>query len=155
MPAKHFEVQAAINKHLSQPTGAGAWGGQQGMSFAISSAVADDDSSSAMACIEASEDIAAITGRESGANARPAIMRTASSRRMARFRFTDLISHRTPIEYQLNPARIDPYQVPASGLVHLSIRAANHGYQFGYLLPLIGLVAAGDRVFDAMRHVIF
>jgi hypothetical protein len=35
-----------------------------------------------------------MTGRESGANARPAITRTASSRRMARFRFTDLISHR-------------------------------------------------------------
>jgi hypothetical protein len=44
MPVKHFEAQAAINKHLSQPTGAGASGGQQGMSFAISSVVADDDS---------------------------------------------------------------------------------------------------------------
>lgn len=97
MTVKHFEAQAAINKHLSQPTGAGALGGQQGMSFAISSVIADD--SSAMACIEASEDIAAMTGRESGANARPAITRTASSRRMARFGFTSLISHRLePIE---------------------------------------------------------
>ncbi|THD46766.1 MAG: hypothetical protein E8A46_25865 [Bradyrhizobium sp.] len=99
MPVKHFEAQAAINKHLSQPTGAGASGGQQGMSFAISSVVADDDSSSAMACIEASEDVAAMTGRETGANAKPAITRTASSRRMARLRFTELISHKLgPIE---------------------------------------------------------
>jgi len=37
----------------------------------------------------------------------------------------------------------------------LSIGAANHRHQFGYLLALIGLVAAGDRVLDAMRYVIF
>ena len=90
MPVKHFEAQAVMNRHLSQPTGAGALVGQQGMSFAISSIVADDDMSSAMACIEASEDVAAITGRDSGANARPAITRIASSRRMAKFRFTEL-----------------------------------------------------------------
>jgi hypothetical protein len=36
----------------------------------------------------------------------------------------------------------------------LPVGAADHGHQFGDLFPLIGLVAAGDRVFDAMRHVI-
>jgi len=36
----------------------------------------------------------------------------------------------------------------------LPVRPANHGHQLRYLFPLIGLVAAGDRVFDAMRHVI-
>jgi hypothetical protein len=30
----------------------------------------------------------------------------------------------------------------------------DHGYQFRYLFPLIGLVAACDRVLDATRHVI-
>ena len=88
MPVKHFDVQAVMNRHLSQPTGAGAFGGQQGMSSAISSVVADDDMSSAMACIEASEDATAMTGRATGANARPAITRIASSRRMVKFRFT-------------------------------------------------------------------
>ncbi len=82
-----------MNTHLSQPTGAGVFDGQHGMSFAISSAVADDDISSAITCIEASEVIAAITGRETGAKARPAIKKTASSRRMANLRFTELGSH--------------------------------------------------------------
>ena len=126
MAAKHFEVQAAINRHLSQPTGAGALGGQQGMSFAISSVVADDDGSSAMACIEASGDVAAMTGRESGANARPAITRTASSRRMAKFRFTDLISHRLEISigYQvlIRPALIRIKFLPAVRFTYLSER---------------------------------
>jgi hypothetical protein len=36
----------------------------------------------------------------------------------------------------------------------LPVGAADHGHQFGDLFPLIGLVAAGDRMFDAMRHVI-
>jgi hypothetical protein len=62
------------------------------MSLAISSAMADGDISSAIACIDASEDISAMTGRETGANARPAITRIASSRRMVKFRFTKLDS---------------------------------------------------------------
>jgi hypothetical protein len=78
--------------HLSQPTGNGAFDGQHGMSLAISSAMADGDISSAIACIDASEDISAMTGRETGANARPAITRIASSRRMVKFRFTELDS---------------------------------------------------------------
>ena len=94
MPEKHLDMQAVMNTHLSQPTGAGALDGQHGMSFAISSVMTDADMSSAIACIEASEDISAMTGRETGANARPAIIRIASMRRMAKLRFTDLMSHK-------------------------------------------------------------
>jgi hypothetical protein len=83
-----------MHKHLSQPTGAGAFGGQHGMSFAISSVIADIGISSAIACSEAAEDIAAMADRETGANARPAIKRIASSRRMAKLCFTCLISHK-------------------------------------------------------------
>ena len=83
MPTKPRDVQAAMKTHLSQPTGVGAFDGQHGMSLAISSAIA---------CIHASEDISAMTGRETGANARPAITRIASSRRMVKFRFTELES---------------------------------------------------------------
>ena len=81
MPVKHLDTQAVMYTHLSQPTGAGAFDGQHGMS--------DGDISSAIACIGASEDVDAITGWETGANARPAIIKTASSRRMARLRFTE------------------------------------------------------------------
>jgi hypothetical protein len=87
MPAKQIDVQAVMNTHLSQPTGAGAFGGQHGISSVISSVVADDDISSAIACIEASEAIA-MTGRATGAIARLAITRIASSRRMVNVRFT-------------------------------------------------------------------
>lgn len=108
-PAKHTDPQAAMKRHLSQSTGAGAFDGQHGMSSAISSIMADADmsddaisdgvisggvTSSAIACIGACEDVAAITGRETGANARPAIIRTASNRRMARWRFTSSGSHK-------------------------------------------------------------
>ena len=93
MPVKHFDMQADMKSHLSQSSGAGTFDGQHGISFAISSIVAGDDISSAMDCIEAWEDAAAITGWETGANARPAIIRTASSRRMARLRFTEPSSH--------------------------------------------------------------
>ena len=81
-----------MKTHLSQPTGAGAFDGQHGMSSAISS-VATEADMSGTARIDTSEDISAITGRETGANARPAIKRIASSRRMAKLRFTDLNSH--------------------------------------------------------------
>jgi hypothetical protein len=91
---KPANMQAVMNTHLSQPTGAGAFDGQHGMSFAFSSVVADDDMSSAMACIEASKDVSTMTGRETGANARPATVKIASSRRMAKLRFTDLDSHK-------------------------------------------------------------
>src|ERR1700748_3850183 len=36
----------------------------------------------------------------------------------------------------------------------LSVRAADHRHQFRDLLALVGLVAAGNGVLDAMRHVI-
>jgi len=92
---KHFDMQAVMKTHLSQSTGAGAFDGQHGMSVAISPVAADGDNSSAMACIEAWKDASAMTGWETGANARPAIIKTASSRRrMARLRFTGLSSHK-------------------------------------------------------------
>ena len=71
-----------MNTHLSQSTGIGAFDGQQGISLAISCVVSDGDVSSAIARIEAWEDGAAITGRATGANAKPAITRIANSRRM-------------------------------------------------------------------------
>ncbi len=92
MPVKHLDMQAAMNTHLSQSTGIGAFDGQHGISLAISSVMADGDISSAIGCIEAWEDGSAMTGRATGANARPAITRTASSRRMVKVGFTDLDS---------------------------------------------------------------
>ena len=88
MPVKHFDMQAAMKTHLSQSTGAGAFDGQQGISPAISSVVADGDISSAIACIEAWEDSPAMTGEDNGANTSPAIMMIASRRRMVIWQFT-------------------------------------------------------------------
>jgi len=107
-PVKHMDVQAAMYTHLSQPIGAGALDGQQGMSVAISSVVSVADMSSATACIllsriDMSEDVPAMTGRETGANARPAITRIASSRRMARLRFINPESHRMAANERLQP----------------------------------------------------
>jgi hypothetical protein len=86
-------MQAAIKTHLSQPIGVGAFDGQQGISSVIASAVADTDISSVIADIDMSDidpsDIGpAMTGRANGASTRPAIMKTASSRRMVICRFT-------------------------------------------------------------------
>ena len=86
MPVKHFDMQAAMKTHLSQSTGAGAFDGQQGISLAISSIVADI--SSAIAGVEAWEDAPAMTGEDSGANTSPAIMTIASRRRMVIWQFT-------------------------------------------------------------------
>lgn len=91
MPVKHLDMQAAINTHLSQPAGAGACDGQHGMSFAISSVVTAI--SSAVTNIEAWEDASAMTGRETGANASPTIIKIASNLRMAKSQFTNLNSH--------------------------------------------------------------
>jgi hypothetical protein len=93
-PVKHLAVQSAMNTHLSQPMGIGAFDGQQGMSFAISSVIADADISSAIAGIDASEIVPAMAGRENGASTSPAIMKIASSRRMVVWRFTLTKSHR-------------------------------------------------------------
>ena len=99
-----------MTTHLSQPTGIGAFDGQHGMSVAIASeAVADMESEDAdmdssdmdmsSVIIAASEAIAiseaapAITGRDNGASASPAIMTIASSRRMVIWRFTHPQSH--------------------------------------------------------------
>jgi hypothetical protein len=118
MPAKHTDPQAAMKTHLSQSTGTGAFDGQHGMSSAIWAIMSADISvevisgevisgevisgeviggdviSSAIAGTGPCEDGAAITGRETGANARPAIIRIASKRRMAKMRFTVANSHR-------------------------------------------------------------
>jgi len=83
-----LEAHAATQKHLSQLTGAGAFEGQHGMSFAMSSDMAADGVSSGIACIDTSEDIPAMTGRETGANARPVAIRITSSRRMVKLDFT-------------------------------------------------------------------
>jgi len=83
-----------MKTHLSQPTGVGAFDGQHGMSPAISSVISEADILSAIACIDTSEDISAMAGRETGANARPAITKIASSRRMVKFRFTELDSRK-------------------------------------------------------------
>jgi hypothetical protein len=84
--------------HLSQPIGAGAFDGQHGMSPAISYVIAEADVSSVIACIEASGDARAMTGRETGANARPAITRIATRRRLAKLRFTNLDSHELAVK---------------------------------------------------------
>jgi hypothetical protein len=89
MPEKHLVMQAAMKTHLSQPAGAGASEGQHGMSVAIASA----DVSPIIACIDASEDVSAMTGRDNGANTSPAITRIESSRRMVMRLFTSSKSH--------------------------------------------------------------
>ena len=71
-----------MNTHFSQSIGAGAFEGQHGMSLAISSAVADIDTSSATAAIDESEAVPAMTGRDNGPSTSPTIMKIASSRRM-------------------------------------------------------------------------
>ena len=103
MPVKHLDTQAVMYTHLSHPTGAGAFDGQHGMSLAISSIVTDGDISSDIACTEASEDISAMTGRETGANARPAITRVASSQRMAKLSFINPESHKMAANERLQP----------------------------------------------------
>jgi len=90
---KPTDMQAAMKTHLSQPAGIGAFDGQHGMSLAIPSitseaAIPDELISSAIAGWELCDGISAITGRESGASARPAIMRIARNRRRAKCCFT-------------------------------------------------------------------
>ena len=95
-----------MTTHLSQLIGTGAFDGQQGMSLAIASdAVADMESEEVesedmesevmdmSSVIDASGAAAAITGRDNGASASPAIMAIASSRRMVIWRFTVPQSH--------------------------------------------------------------
>lgn len=90
-------MQAATKTHSSQPTGADAFDGQHGMLFAIWSVNSEPDMSSAIGCIDTAEDVSAITGRDNGANARPAITRIVSSRRMAEFLFTKVVSHKSAV----------------------------------------------------------
>jgi len=90
---KHLDMQAVMKTHLSQSTDTLAFDGQQGMSLAISSIASIGDISSAITCIEPCTDASATTGRETGASARQAISKTASRRRIARFRITCLNSY--------------------------------------------------------------
>jgi hypothetical protein len=80
-PVKHFAMQVAKSTHLSQSTG--AFDGQHGISLAIPSVVANDDISSVIACVETGEDSPAMTGFETGATIRPAMITTARRRVMA------------------------------------------------------------------------
>ena len=90
-----------MTTHLSQLIGTGAFDGQQGMSLAIASDAVADMESEVMesadidmsSVIDASGAAAAITGRDNGASASPAIMAIASSRRMVIWRFTVPQSH--------------------------------------------------------------
>ena len=150
-------MQADMKTHLSQSTGAGAFDGQHGISFAISPVAADGDNSSAMACIEAWKDASAMTGWETGANARPAIIKTASSRRMARLRFTDVSVSQTGGDGKPGTLKHHNGSLLARALIgqrashpKLPVRSTNHVHQLRYLLALIGLVAAGYRVFNTM-----
>jgi hypothetical protein len=79
---------------LSQSTGTGAFDGQHVISLAISSAMADAVMS--VRTCTGSELVAAIAGRDTGAKARPAIIKTASSRRMVKLRVTEPDFHDLP-----------------------------------------------------------
>ena len=98
-----MDMQAAMKTHLSQSAGIGAFGGQHGIALAISSimsadisddAICDGVISSAITCIGACEDVSAITGRATGANASPATIKATSRRRMVKPRFTRQSSHK-------------------------------------------------------------
>jgi hypothetical protein len=153
MPVKHLDAQAAMKTHLSQSVDAGALEGQHGISFAVTS-VGDTRSG---ACIDMSEAAAAMTGWATGAKARPAIIKTASSLRMAEAIFTTLKISQTWGETKL-PARkaagIDQCQNARGRFMPLSVGPTDNCHQFRDLGTLIGLVATRNRVFDTMRHVI-
>ncbi len=69
------------------------------MSFAISCTVADAAISRDIPAIAPAGDDSAMTGRDRGANARPAIMKMATTRRMVIWRYMRSKSHiRTEIE---------------------------------------------------------
>ena len=82
-----------MRRHFSQSIGTGAFDGQHGMSCAISSVIADAAISCDMAAIALADDDSAMTGRDSGASARHAIMTIATSRRMVISRSMVLKSH--------------------------------------------------------------
>ena len=90
-------MQAAMKTHLSQSSGAGAFDGQQGISLAISSIIADGELSSAEAGADTSATDPDMAGRESGANARPTTTRIVRKRRMVGMAYTrfDLIRRAT------------------------------------------------------------
>jgi hypothetical protein len=103
MPEKNVFMQTAMRRHFSQSLGAGAFDGQQGMPLAISSvadpSIADPSivdgaaNSSGIAAITPAGGASAMTGRDNGANATPAITTIAASWRMVIRRFISPKSH--------------------------------------------------------------
>ena len=98
MPVEHVFMQTAMRRHISQSIGIGAFDGQQGMPLAISS-VADpstvDDAAnpSDIAAIVSAGGDPAMTGRDNGANATPAIKTIAAIWRMVIRLFISPKSH--------------------------------------------------------------
>ena len=159
MPVKHLDRQAAMYTHLSQPIGAGAFDGQHGMSLAISSVVADGDISSAIACVETSGDVSAMTGWETGANARPAISRIASSRRMVKLRLTNPDSHKIAANERLQP--LHSVEIPVavtgiarSGTVHRDARACPSRRKAQHRASIILAISSGAAKITAARSPI-
>jgi hypothetical protein len=114
MPVRLLPVEHAMKTQLSQPTGAAAFDGQHGMSFAISSITAEADISFAMACMCMSAAVRAIPGWETGVRANPAINKIANSRRMRRDGFTGASSHNRHWTAGVPTSRIREAQVRAS-----------------------------------------
>jgi hypothetical protein len=92
IPANDIDMQAAINTHLSQSTGAGAFDGQHGISSDIDAIFMAADTAEFAAA-----------GMVNGAVTNPAIRKIASSREMRSDGFTTASSH---IRSQMGSARI-------------------------------------------------
>src|SRR5882672_7481165 len=135
--------------HLSQPIGAGAFDGQHGMSPAISSVASAADISSVMTCIGASGDICAMTGRETGANARPATTRIASSRRMVKLRFTNPDSHKIAANERLQP--LHGVEIPVTVTDPLGLYIATVGHVHNHAARLSIELRSSWRFPPALR----
>lgn len=104
-----------MRRHFSQLIGAGAFDGQHGMSFAISSAVAAI--SCDIAAIAPADGDSAMTGRDNGANTRPAIMKIATSWRMAIWRITP--------ENPTDTSKLEAFQANDPVIIEIDL----HSYQ--------------------------
>ena len=149
MPAKHLDMQAAMKTHLSQSIGAGTFDWQHGMSVAISSVDADADILSATACIDMSEDVSAMTGWETGANARPAITRIASSRRMVKLRLTNPDSHKIAANERLQP--LHGVEIPVTVTDPLGLYIATVGHVHNHAARLSIELRSSWRFPPALR----
>src|SRR5882672_11399517 len=135
--------------HLSQPIGAGAFGGQHGISPAISSVISEADILSAIACIDMSEDVSAMTGWETGAKARPAITRIASSRRMVKLRFTNPDSHKIAANERLQP--LHGVEIPVTVTDPLGLYIATVGHVHNHAASLSIELRSSWRFPPALR----